>query len=290
MCIEHLIVGGAQKCGTTWLQHVLDDNENFYCPSKKAEIHFFDREYNKGFAYYYSLYKYAKQDQLTVDVTPDYLGLSNITAYRIKEFQNQTATPIKFIFILRDPIERLVSAYKMKIRQGELNGIQDINHSSSLLHYGLYYQNLKKFLELFPNENIKIFLFEEIFTNKNNFWTELKNFLNISTKLNDSYTGKIINPGYFPRSTLLPLITSSTGKLLRQVGSNKIIHKIKTSKVYQWLHYKNIDIEKERFLNIEAEKIRKQYIAFYQQDVIKLGYLLGSPQRLTCWPNFSESL
>lgn len=280
----HLIVGGGQKCGTTWLQHVLEDSSPFFCPPQKSEVHFFDKEIFKGFDYYKSLYKKANPQQITVDVTPDYLGLAETVASRVKDFQSQTSTQIKFIFILRDPIERLISAYKMKFRKGQIQMVEDIPYINGLLDYGMYYCKINEFLSFFSQDKIKLFLFENIFTDYQYFRCELKKFLEINEGLGESYQDKKVNSGYFSKSRLLPLATLTSGKILRKIGANQLIHTAKKSKAYQWLNSKNIDLQKEEILKSHAEQIRDKYTFFYREDVNKLTKLINSFKLETYWP------
>lgn len=283
---EHLIVGGGQKCGTTWIQHVLDENPRFFCPPTRPEIHFFDRCYQEGFPFYESLYRKADPSQVTVDVTPDYLGLGQWIAGRIKEYENYSSQPVKLLFVLRDPVERLVSAYKMRFRKGQIEHPVEIPEAPGLLDYGLYYRQLCHFFSHFPENRIKLFLFEEIFSEETGFFEELGDFVGLDEPVQTSYRGKKLNAGYYPKTRLLSATTSLSGRLLRKLGAGGLIHHVKRTKGFHWLQALNTDRNKEAILSEQTEQIRHEYTPYYQQDVESLSRLFNNRALEKSWPRY----
>ena len=108
---NHVIVIGAQKAGTTWIQHALDSDSRI-CTSKEQEVHFFDRESVPDFEVYCRIFTASSECFASADVTPDYLDAPKILP-ALQEFQRSFSFDPKIVVILRDPVQRAFSAYQM---------------------------------------------------------------------------------------------------------------------------------------------------------------------------------
>ena len=179
-------VVGAQKSGTTFLYGLLKKHSSVFVPEQK-ETHFFitngkplsysdtaAERLNKTSVYleeeYLKLFLNAK-DKLKCEVCPTYL-YDNGAASKIFD-ANPNA---KIVVILRDPIERAFSAYKhMKSRGAEKstcfklaleNEKYYIENNWQTMSYYLsgsrYFEQVKRYFDIFPRENILILNFEEL--------------------------------------------------------------------------------------------------------------------------------
>lgn len=106
----NFIIVGAQKSGTTSLYNYLND-----CPgligSQIKEVHYFDREdrFRKGDKWYESFFVNRKgADELLFEASPSYLCRE-----KVPERLNNYNQDLKFIVMLRDPIDRAYSAWNM---------------------------------------------------------------------------------------------------------------------------------------------------------------------------------
>jgi hypothetical protein len=81
----------------------------------------------------------------------------------------------KIIMVLRDPVERAFSQYKQSVASGLVKNSfrqlveTNLNHKSDkfdllnpFLEFGLYHEQVKRYMELFPVENLRIYLYEEV--------------------------------------------------------------------------------------------------------------------------------
>jgi Sulfotransferase domain len=110
---DFLIIG-TQKGGTTSLYKYLIKHPHIKW-AKRKEIHFFDRHYTKGVDWYQEQFpkKDKQSDFLTGEATPAYM-FHPLAAERIgAAFPN-----VKLIVVLRNPVERAYSQYKMYARKG----------------------------------------------------------------------------------------------------------------------------------------------------------------------------
>jgi hypothetical protein len=105
---------GAQRSATTWIYRTLSELEGVTVPVVK-EIDYFRRlgNYQKGLEWYFANFNQA---DLQLDITPEY-AVSNESIELIHQDLGERA---KLLFIVRDPIERLVSAYQKHMRNGDL--------------------------------------------------------------------------------------------------------------------------------------------------------------------------
>lgn len=104
-----IIIGGAQKCGTSALAIWMDEHPQLLC-SKPKEPDYFSKqnqiEQGRGYAAYYPSIP-ENSDKYLFEASTGYF-VDSIAAQAIK---NKFEDNLKLIFILRCPIERTISAY-----------------------------------------------------------------------------------------------------------------------------------------------------------------------------------
>lgn len=143
------------------------------------------------------------QIRLTGDITPSYAVLTADTLQEIKSSFEHRDIAVKPVFLMRDPIERIISSQRMKLRK---QGLRDLSTEISTLrqriskgrglrsHYG---QTLDALEQAFGLGNCYVGLFETLF--KPATYSKLCNYLQIpyqepawSKKVNVSATANII--------------------------------------------------------------------------------------------------
>lgn len=112
---DFVIIGG-KKCGTTFLYHLLQRYPQV-TPAAKKEVHFFDMRFHKGIDWYRSQFPSLERGEgprvITGEASPYYLYHPH-AARRAAEVVPRA----RLIALLRDPIDRAVSDYHDKARQG----------------------------------------------------------------------------------------------------------------------------------------------------------------------------
>lgn len=114
--ITDILCIGSQKASTSWLHSVLNRHPDTYAfpdldpiTSTCKEAHFWDRNHDRGEEWYRSLMMPPEPAMKTMDFTPEYAFLPEHLIAECKRL-NPTA---KVIYILRDPLARAVSAFRM---------------------------------------------------------------------------------------------------------------------------------------------------------------------------------
>lgn len=186
---------GAQKSGTTTLHDILKGHYDVYLPIDK-EAHFFHKDelYSKGVSWYLKTHFSTYDNQKIVgSITPEYL-FWKVSPERIyKTF----GSDIKFVVILRNPVDRAYSHYLMSVFRGFENlefheaiakekdriqrGFFEMNHFSYISR-GLYNLQLERYLEYYNINNILLIHFEKEFIRKREETIKkICHFLNIKT-------------------------------------------------------------------------------------------------------------
>ena len=194
--IVEFIIMGVQRGGTTSLAHNLSKHQDIYLDKnidpKISEVHFFDLNWKKGINWYKKKFNYKYK--LVGEKTPDLINLE----YTFPLIQSVNPY-IKLILILRNPIERAYSAWKLNVKyfeekrsfeeaiKYELKFKQIENETfftiaTNYLQRGLYYEQIVKLLKWFPKQNVLILISEIMKENPDKEYKKIYNFLNIEYK------------------------------------------------------------------------------------------------------------
>lgn len=161
MTLPNLLIIGAQKCGTTWLHRALDKSEHFWGSTPK-ELNFFNRGVDDLATYERYFEDAPKSADFRYESTPHYFRLpkgKNDIAARIHE----TLGDIPLILLLRNPVDRYLSAYThhmMKSRLPVVETITEVTQERFLVEFGEYYAILKHFQKRFST--INVYLLDDI--------------------------------------------------------------------------------------------------------------------------------
>jgi hypothetical protein len=104
--LPDVVILGAQRGGTTSLFNWLADHRSV-APSSVKEVHYFDRHYANGPAWYRSHFPLTVSRRLAVEATP-YLLFHPLAPRRVATDLPDTT---RFIVLLRDPVQRAISQY-----------------------------------------------------------------------------------------------------------------------------------------------------------------------------------
>jgi len=213
--LPDFFVIGCQKCGTSSLHHYLAQHPSVWSPEKK-ELHFFDYYYDLGLPSYKKFFKNQPRnvDNLLVgEATPEYI-FHPYAAERIK----QTQPAAKAIVLLRNPVERAFSAWRMGVQQGwETLSFEDAiaaegervlpdlykmasdkhyygyewNHHSYLLR-GHYAEQIDNWLLHFKREDLLIVSAERFFTNTKVEFKKVCDFLELDEWYPDEFQNMFV--------------------------------------------------------------------------------------------------
>jgi hypothetical protein len=213
---DFLIIGG-QRCGTTSFYHYLTQHHGAV-RAKGKEIHFFDFQWKRGIGWYRSRFPLRATMALasrrygvravTGEATPYYLF--HPWAPR-RAFE--TVPDAKLIVLIRDPVARAHSHYEWMVKHGfetlpfrdaleqederlrpEIERIEGDPEYSSPIHRnfgyllrGLYAEQLGRWLEVFPADQLFVIRSEDFFEEPREAFRQTFEFLAVPAELRSSY-------------------------------------------------------------------------------------------------------
>ena len=279
----NFFIVGAPRAGTTALYNYLKAIPEIYMSPVKDPGYFIPNDF-RGFTEqtYIELFKNVKNEIAIGEASAGYLANSE-TPKRIKE----KSPSAKIIITLRDPVGRTFSHYLNWKRTGKikisfekvvekfLDKNKNDEQLEKMIHVSMYYEQVKRYLEIFGKENVKILIFEETVKDIKNTIKKIFEFLGVRAEPPEN-----IEEQYSVYSEPLGSIGTS-------IAQNKIISKIAkkilpSTKQEQLLRtLLNKKGEKPELLDTTKKKLQ----SVFHDDVKKLEKLLG---RSLPWPTVKE--
>jgi hypothetical protein len=156
MARPHFIIIGAMKCATSSLHEQLALQPGIFMSTPK-EPNFFsnDEIYAKGFDWYASLFDGAADGDLCGESSTHYTKLPTYP-HTIERMVQHLGTDLRLIYVMRHPIDRLVSQYVHEWSQRVIDIPIDeaIDEHPELIAYSRYTMQLEPFIETYGRERI----------------------------------------------------------------------------------------------------------------------------------------
>ncbi|HVM92027.1 MAG TPA: sulfotransferase [Terriglobales bacterium] len=171
--LPSFFVIGPPRTGTTWLHEVLKDSVTL--PAIK-ETRFFDFNFHYGMDWYRAQFHAASSGQPIGEIAPTYF-VSPASRDRIAKLLPEA----KIVCIFRNPVERLLSLYRLKIAYGMIpwNFDQAIVRDPELIESGRYATNLKAWRRAFGEEQVMATLYDDLRDHPQAYLDRLLDFLGI---------------------------------------------------------------------------------------------------------------
>lgn len=218
MLVDFMVVG-AQKCGTTSLATQLAAHPAI-CFCQEKEPGYFNRvqDWRSGIAGYHALYD-PKPGQRCGEAStmytfrPEYAD----THRRLYEYNPQ----LKLIYIMRDPVERIISHYSHNLVRNLVNDTPEkaIAQDPTYLDRSRYAMQIAPYLELFGREQILLLLFEEYTANQPATLQTITEFLGIEQAsgiaIEDTVVHKTVGEYYLKYGAIEEMVKSGLFQAVR---------------------------------------------------------------------------
>jgi len=303
------LVIGAGKSGTTSIDKYLNQHPQIFVPKLK-EPNFFGYEHTKledlhgneddikhfqrsvtTLEAYQNLFAEAKPGQILGETSNTYLYHKEAPE-RIKHYNPN----MKLIAILRQPANRLYSRFLHLARENRLpsEDFSDCLNKNSiwwqrndLIKEGFYYKNLSRYFELFPKENIRIYLYDEFQEKSGEIMKEIYEFLGVDKNFVPDQTIRYNQSGFVKNKFFNKIIgqggilSKYAKALLPQGTMTKLKGNILLKRKINNMRGKNLvrpkmDPEIKKFLTLDV----------YHEDIINLQRLLNKD--LSHWLNVTS--
>jgi hypothetical protein len=191
LLLPNFLIVGAPRSGTTWLHRNLRQHPEVYMPRRK-ELHFFDRDYDRGLEYYARYFARARDETALGEATPSYLHRSYLAA-RIR----QDLPGVRLIASLRNPVDRLYSRYwnaKFHRRPFAALSFEDmLRRAPGVFEVESYYDHLVRYYESFSRKAILILIFDDLLADPAGFLRQAYEFLGVRTDFAPSLISLRVN-------------------------------------------------------------------------------------------------
>ena len=288
MRAANLFCIGCPKSGTTTLFKILCQHSQIHTPKFKEPFFFNNSNYQNGIDWYAkTYYDDIKNEKWVLDFTPSYL-YSDEALFRINEYSK--GKDLKFIVMLRNPVERAYSHYLHTLRDGledldfndaiQAESERLLNYENNLLsqlkysyiYQSLYHKHLSKYFESFGRNNFFVINYDSQLLDKSEFKlmiSDLQNFLEI--KIENLNIEIKENSASESRFKILQTLVNSNGlhkRLARLLFKSKINRQILINK------FRKLNEKKMVKKDLEAEFKKNLYDKYFHTDVLKLESLL----------------
>jgi len=183
LILPDFLIGGAPKAGTTALYNYLRQHPEI-CMSEPKETFFFTDEYDRGVKWLVQHFGHCSGEKTVGEA-------STTTLYdpeeALKRIQDTLGEP-KFIFVLRDPVERAYSEYLFFVHKGRIPSNisfadvvfrKESEHAERILKIGCYERFLGRFDEVFGRDKMKIVIHRDFRCAPERILKEIFEFLGV---------------------------------------------------------------------------------------------------------------
>ena len=293
-----VIIGGATRAGTTSLHKYLSDHKDVCASSQKETRFFLDEDYPSPYPITYQYDRHPMQKYLEyfrdqtrnilLEATPDYL-FSAGTPKKVKESLND----VKWLFILRDPIERLKSWFYFGRQVGELSAEisleefislqlnETANHRKQIfrtLEQGNYSAYLQQYYKLFGAENILLLSFGALEREPLKFMKTVCDFIEIDSSDYDNYKFSTLN------SSVSLKHVGGIEKYYMTVGTKMFLRVYNRPIIRKLLHFLRASVFEPVYYRLNANKkgrkeiplaLKKRLVDYYSGELQRLEKLSG---------------
>ncbi|XP_067403802.1 heparan sulfate glucosamine 3-O-sulfotransferase 3B1-like [Emydura macquarii macquarii] len=206
--LPQAVIIGVKKGGTRALLEFLRVHPDVRAVG--AEPHFFDRNYERGLAWYRDLMPRTLDGQITMEKTPSYFVTKEAPA-RISAMSKGT----KLIVVVRDPVTRAISDYTQTLSKkpdiptfesltfkNRTTGL--IDTSWSAIQIGIYAKHLENWLLYFPIGQILFVSGERLISDPAGELGRVQDFLGLKRIITDKHF-------YFNKTKGFPCLKKAEG-------------------------------------------------------------------------------
>jgi hypothetical protein len=288
---DFLIIG-AQKAGTTSLYNWISQHPGICAPEHLKDYPFFksDKLYRKGEHFLQKQIGKVSKSKILGSGSVQYIFFKNVPE-RLFNYNKD----IKLILIVRDPIERAVSAYRYAVERGletrsfkeavndEIkygeNAYVDYNDANQkyYLNRGLYYAQLSQYLKYFSQNQILILSFDNLINNKEETLKQVFEFLRVNGDTSEiNFTKKNVTKGNARFNKINQMLYSKSFKenmlirILRKALPQKYKYKLMTGII----QFNRKEINDKHNITIEENTLLR-LCDYFKDDVENLQNMLN---------------
>jgi hypothetical protein len=289
--VNFLIVGAARS-GTTTLYDAIKQHPEIFMPEMK-EPDFFSGVSNhvNNYEQYLAIFNKRKGERVVGEASTSYLFIPGTTE-RIIRYLGE----IKIIIMLRNPADRAFSNWKMEKRYQSRENLSfvdaleeeeeryrnrvNIRNWYTLMYFrkGLYYSQVKRYLDVFGESNVHVIIFEEFIKDQKENYSNVLEFLGVDPDFLPILEAK--NVAFEPRWTWLYNLLGTPPQFIVSIYQKlPMFIKAFMYRILSGIHRRNRKAPStdEKL----PETLKKNMMQRYYPDIMLLETLLGKD--LSIW-------
>jgi hypothetical protein len=225
------------------------------------ETNFFNREYARGIDWYKSFFEQCESSNAVGEISNLYFYDPEVPG-RIY----QALPHVKLVTVLRNPFDRLISAFNHRKSTGEIDNAialeEAVRMFPNLITDNLYFDHLSPYLALFPREQFLITFFDDLEKDPVGFMESVLEFIGVdSTRVPDVIREKT-NPSVELRIPAMGPVVRTGANILRKTGLFKPLVRLKSSRIVRRSLYKS---GKDLSSSIPPEVLERCHAQFEEQ-------------------------
>ena len=277
--LPNFLVIGAAKSGTSSLHACLARHPQIYMSSKKELRYFVPREqlgrYDLGPNWYRS--NFPTTLRVRGESSPQYSVFPKVSG--IPERIKATLGSAKLIYILRDPVERILSDFLQIV--DEYYPAPDFPDFLSTLRdresyfYSLYFLQLSQYLQVFPRQNILVLISERFSSNPRLILRTIFEFLSVDEAFSTAEFDRRYNVRHSSRY-VAPWFNSYAPEFLKAQLRDPVLRS-KIWRLYRLVHWAS-RVGGRTIIKPQLTVSDDFYLqALLREDVSKLRTFLADP-------------
>ncbi|MGZ2256677.1 sulfotransferase domain-containing protein [Roseobacter sp. A03A-229] len=265
--VNFLFLGG-DKCGSTWLDFILRQHPDV-CLANSKELFFFDRFFDRGFAWYDRQFPTADTALRTGELCHDYL-YSDVALARIG-----TALPAeaRCLIVLRHPVERTLSHYRYLLKIGTTAAplAETLDTHPGLIGHSLYAPYIEQALTHIGEDRLRILFHDDLARDPPGFGQQVCTALDLRFLPELPYDTRVLGAAR-SRAPQLTRLLRSAGWGLRHLGAHRVVGQVKSNALVQRLLFTEAKAPDDK-----AERAAlTPYLERFRADHQQLKALIGT--------------
>jgi Sulfotransferase domain len=270
--LPSFLIIGAMKSATSTLYEQLSRQPGVYLPDLK-EPNFFsnDEQYSRGVEWYSGLFNDAAASDIVGEASTHYAKLPTYpqTVARMRECLDRP----RLIYVMRDPVDRLISQYIHQWSQREIRCSLDkaLTRHPELIAYSCYARQLEPFIETYGKTAILPVFFDRLLADRDGELERICRFI--------GHKGKVEWDEEVSRNNV------SADRVRRIPLSGMVVDNPIATRLRHSLVPKSVRTRIRQFFSMSkrptlSEQTRSELQRFLDKDLAGLSDLLGT--RLDC--------